>query len=181
MPLLVQFLPLTLFATYAFWAGPTPPPERWERAFMLGGVAALVQMALVLRQRAPVNRLLLGANLYLLVGGLATVTRQWRVLVFYGLLKGAGIFAAILLVGLVTTIFSPSGYVGRRHPDRQKVRFYSLVLLGLTAAGLVVTVLFRGSGTWPVALPLLVVAIANQVLAHRLDQSPNGTEARAAR
>ncbi len=181
MPLIVQFLPLTLFATYAFWAGPTPAPNRWERAFVLGGVAAVVQMALVLRRRAPVNRLLLGANLYLLVGGLATVTRQWRVLVLYGVLAEAGIFVAILLVGLVTTSVSPAGYVGRRHPDRRKVRRYSLVLLGLTAAGLAVTVVFRGSGTWPVALPLLVVAIANQVLAHRLDQSPNRPEPHAAR
>jgi hypothetical protein len=83
---LVQFFPLSLFAAYAFWHG-QPTNERWVNAFTLGAVAAAVQLLIVARQPRPLNRLMLGANLYLLVGGAAAIARQWWLLNFYGRLN----------------------------------------------------------------------------------------------
>ena len=42
---LLQFAPLSLFATYAFWYG-APTPDRWVQAFELGAVAALERVGL---------------------------------------------------------------------------------------------------------------------------------------
>ena len=80
---LVQFLPLSLFATYASWHGP-PADDRWVEAFKLGGISAVIQLGIVLRQRRPADRLMLAANLYLVAGALAAFTRQWWVLGWYG-------------------------------------------------------------------------------------------------
>ena len=40
---LIQFLPLSLFATYAFWQGP-PDELRWQYAFQFAAVAAVIQL-----------------------------------------------------------------------------------------------------------------------------------------
>ena len=90
---LVQFLPLSLFATYAFWHG-TPTNDRWVEAFKLGAVAAAIQLAIVLPRRQPADRLILAANLYLLAGGLAAFTRQWWFLGWYGLVGPSGILSS---------------------------------------------------------------------------------------
>ena len=174
MPVFVQFVPLSLFAAYAFWAGPAPSRERWMSAFMVGGAAALLHLLLVLRQPTPVNRLLLGANLYLLVGAAAAVTRLWPLLLVYAELKEAGIFVWMLLVGIVTTAASPAGYVGRLHANDRRVRAFSLALLGLTALALAMSVAFRGNATWAAVVPVTALALANQILAHRLDPPTRG-------
>lgn len=138
---LFQFLPLSVFVTYAYWHG-SPGPERWVEAFKVGAALALVQFVLALLGTTPVNRLILGANLYLLVGGAAGVAKQWDVLTLYGRFMESGVFVYMTLVGLVTTVWSPVGYVGVPHPDTRKVRRYSLYLLAVTAGALGMSVLF---------------------------------------
>ncbi|HSC69017.1 MAG TPA: hypothetical protein VLC79_15090, partial [Cellvibrio sp.] len=64
---LIQFLPLSLFSSFAFWNG-VPSNERWVQAFELGAVMGIIQLVIVYFQPNPVNRLILGANLYLIVG-----------------------------------------------------------------------------------------------------------------
>ncbi|MDX1556968.1 MAG: hypothetical protein R3212_13130, partial [Xanthomonadales bacterium] len=59
---LIQFLPLSLYATYAFWQG-APDELRWQDAFQLASVAAVIQLAIVLPQPRPASRLVLSANL----------------------------------------------------------------------------------------------------------------------
>lgn len=107
---LVQFLPLSLFASYAFWYG-TPEEARWQQAFQLASVAALLQLAIVLPQRRPASRLVLAANLYLLLGGLAFFAHQWWFLQLYDALRESAIFIIMLAVGIVTTVGSRSGFV----------------------------------------------------------------------
>jgi hypothetical protein len=107
---LIQFLPLSLFATYAFWQG-APDDQRWQHAFQLASVVALVQLAIVLPQRRPVSRLVLAANLYLLLGGLAFFAHQWWFLQLYDALRESAIFIIMLVVGVATTFGSRAGFV----------------------------------------------------------------------
>jgi hypothetical protein len=164
----LQFVPLSLFAAHAFARDAHPAPERWMEAYLLGAGAAAVQLAITVPRREPLDRLMLGANAYLLVGGLASLLGLWRVLLFYRAIQEAGIFAAMLLVGVVTTLWTRPGFVGVPHAEAGRVRRASLILLALTAGALGVTIAFPGGRRLGVTLLLLALIAAHRVLARRL-------------
>ena len=169
-----QFLPLALFSTYAVWHG-TPTPDRWVVAFQLGAVAALIQLVLVMRRPHPPNRLILGANFYLLVGGLAAFTQQWWVLRAYGLLMESGIFLFMLAVGAVATVATPTGFVTATDAPAPRVRTASLVMLAATGAALVASIVFRGDMRWSAWGPVTVLALVERALAQRLREVERAT------
>ena len=164
---LVQFLPLSLFAAYAFWHG-APDETRWQHAFQWASVAALVQLAIVLPQRRPASRLVLAANLYLLMGGAAFFAHQWWLLQLYDTLRESAIFIIMLVVGVVTTVGSRAGFVAAGAAPRPRVVRASLWLLAATAVALAVSVLYRGDRYAAAVLPLLALAVFQRVLLHGL-------------
>lgn len=170
---LVQFLPLSLFAGHAFRHG-TPTDERWVEAFQLGAAAALLQLAVVLPQRRPANRLVLAANLYLLGGGLAAVTHQWWVLRLYGVLEEAGIFLCMLGVGAVATLASSAGFVAVVEAQPERVRRASLWLLLATLPALGASLLFRGNRVWAAVVPVVALGGLQRLLVHRLRSARQG-------
>lgn len=166
LPALVQFLPLSVFASYAFWRG-VPDAGRWVEAFQVGAFAAAVELAVLLPRARPTNRLILGANLYLLVGGVAAFAGQWWVLKAYDVLKESGIFVAMLAVGVVTTVATPAGFVALADADGHDVRRASLWLLAATALALAMSIAFRGDRFWAAAGPVTGLALLQRVLARR--------------
>jgi hypothetical protein len=155
---LVQFFPLSLFATYAFWRG-VPTNERWVVAFELAALAAVIQLLVLLPQRRPMNRLILGANVYLLIGGAAALAKQWWVLEAYGALKESGIFLSMLGVGVVTTFATSAGFVAVVDAPRERIRRASLWLLGATLIAVVVALAFRGNRAWAAVVPVIALAV----------------------
>jgi len=170
---LLPFFPLSVFALYAFRHGATTN-ERWIGAFELAAAAALFQLAVLLPRRRPINRLILGVNVYLLAGGAAALGSQWWLLETYGRLRESGIFLAILAVGLVATEATPSGFVGAAGVPRPAARRASLALLAATAAAVGVAVAFRGDRTWAALVPMVGLAVLQRVLRWRLP-SPGGS------
>lgn len=172
LSLLVQFLPLSIFATYAYWNG-TPDGTRWSAAFQLGAVMALSQLALLvaIKPGRPLNRLILGANLYLLLGGAAVTAGWWDVLSAYAEAMEAGILAAIIATGLISTVFTKSGFVGVEGVERRFARIGSAVLLVAAAGALLMSIVFKGDRMLAAVLPILGLAITQKVLAIRLQKS----------
>ena len=166
---LVQFLPLSLFASYAFWHG-APDDARWQQAFQLASVAALVQLAIVLPQPRPASRLVLAANLYLLLGGLAFFAQQWWFLRLYDSLRESAIFIIMLAVGVVTTLGSRAGFVAACAPPRRAVVRASVWLLFATAVALAISVAYRGDRYLAAVYPIIGLAILQRLLVHRLGQ-----------
>lgn len=175
---LVQFLPLSLFATYAFWHG-TPTNDRWVEAFKLGGIAALVQMAIVLRQRRPADRLILGANLYLLAGGLAAFARQWWFLGWYGMVGPSGIFMSMFVVGAVATFATSSSFLAVPGAPPPSARRYSLWLLAATLVAVGATSVFGADGTRVAGLAVLALALLRRGLARLAVSSDSQEESRS--
>ena len=165
-----QFLPLSLFATYSFRTG-APSQERLFEAFMIGAIAAAIQLLWVMGQQRPANRLILGANLWLLIGGVAAYLRLWEVLQIYKELREAGIFVLILLIGLLTTVFSPTGYIGGRSESSTIVRRYSLLLLLGTILALSLSLSFRGNTFIAAVLPIVFLVALNRLLNARLNRN----------
>lgn len=166
---LVQFLPLSLFATYAAWHG-GPEEQRWREAFEVGSVAALIQLVIVMLQPRPVNRLVLAANIYIMLGGLAYLTKQWWFLKIYDALRESAIFVTMLGVGVVTTVFTRPGYAAVTDAPRPAAVHASLWLLAATALALGVSFLFHGNRTLAAVLPIVGLAVLQRTLANRAEQ-----------
>ena len=163
---LVQFLPLSLFATYAFWNG-APDELRWQQAFEIASLAAIAQLAIVLPQSRPANRLVLAANLYLMLGGLAFLTRQWWYLQIYDALQESAIFVVMLCVGIGATLFTRSGFAALMHASRQAVIRASLWMLLATVLALGASVAFRGNRNLAAVLPIVCLAVLQRSLVFR--------------
>jgi tetratricopeptide (TPR) repeat protein len=137
-------------------------------AFQLGALAALLQLILVMRRAKPTNRLILGANLYLLGGGLAAFTQQWWVLRGYGALLESGVFLFMLVVGTVATVATPTGFLTVTEAAATRVRTASLVMLAATAVALVASVVFRGEMRASAWVPVTMLALVERALTQRL-------------
>lgn len=166
---LFAFFPLLVFVTYALWNGP-PPEARWLAAYKIASPLALAQLAWSGRSPAPISRLLLGANLYLLVGGLCAWLNIFEGLRLLATLKGAGVLLSIMVVGIFLTFGSRAGFVGAKHGDRKQIFRNSLWLLMATLLAFGVAMAFRESPRYGTAIPLVVLVVLNRVFRDRAEQ-----------
>lgn len=127
-------------------------------------------VAIVLPQPRPVSRLVLSANLYLLLGGLAFFLNQWWFLQLYDALRESAIFIIMLGVGVTTTLGSRAGFVAARSAPRTPVVRASLWLLAATALALLVSINYRGDRYLAAVYPIVSLAVLNRVLLYRLER-----------
>lgn len=159
---LLGFLALAVFGAYAFAQG-TPTNERWVFSFKLGACLAALELLILTRRAAPINRLILGANIWLLVGGLAAFLQQWWLLRAYERFGEASLFAAMLAVGIVATVAMPGGFVAASGPPR-KVLIASSALLASVAVALAFAVAFQGNVKVTAVLPVIALSWLNRAL-----------------
>lgn len=158
---LFQFLPLTVFTLYSFRTG-VPSQERLFNGFIIGAVVAVIQLLWLMRQQRPANRLILGANLWLIIGGAAVSLQLWGVLKIYRELREAGVLACMFEIGIVTTLFSRAGYVGSMSGETAQVRKYSYLLLFATMLALLSGLYFRGNTLLAAVIPIIILAVLNR-------------------
>jgi predicted permease len=163
---LIGFAALAVFAYLAFARG-HGTDEGFVNAFKVGSLVAVVELALLLARQAPANRLILGANLWLMAGGLAAFAEQWWWLKLYQQFGEASLFVAMLCVGVATTVFTPSGFIAKLGPAAA-VRRASWVLLAAVGCALWVAVWFRGDVKFAAVLPVVALSWLNRLLRHRL-------------
>jgi len=158
---LIQFFPLSTFATFAFWNG-APSNERWLDAFQLGALLGVIQLAILLPQKNPLNRLVLAGNIYLILGGLAAYFQQWWYLKQYDSLRESAIFILMIIVGSLSTLISSSGFVAVKGSDRK----FSIYLLVATVSMLPFAIVFEGNRTYAAVLPIIFLAILQRYLSY---------------
>lgn len=164
----VLFFPLVFFIAYATWSG-QPSGERWVSAYKLASVLAAIQFLVAVMLPRPANRLVLGANLYLLIGGALAWAGADRGLMFFGrVLQESAVMLCIVAVGLLATLSTASGFVGVIHRDRMAVRSASLLVLVLAVALTAFSFVFRGNRFLAAGLPILVLTLANRWFKRRL-------------
>jgi hypothetical protein len=160
---LLGFLALAVFAAIALTPTEAPTVERWLLAFKVGACLATLELAALVYRSVPANRLIIGANLWLLAGGIAAFTKQWWWLRGYERLGEASLFLIILLVGAVTTAFSRAGFVGAPGPRRKVVLLSAALLVGVVAA-LVASIYYRGNAKFAAVLPIIALSWFNRLL-----------------
>ena len=163
---LIGFIALALFAYLAFSHGASSD-DSFALAFKASALLAVVEIWYLLARAAPVNRLILGANIWLITGGVAAFLEQWWSLRIYQQAGEASLFLAMLLVGLVFTFSSPAGFIAKTGP-KSSVRQASLVLLTAVVCALVVAVFFRGNVKYAAVIPVITLSWLNRLLRHRL-------------
>lgn len=163
---LIGFIALAFFAYLAFGRGQTTD-DSFVFAFKASSLVALGELAFMLARTAPANRLILGANLWLIAGGAAAVAEQWWWLRFYQQFGEASLLFTILLVGVLSTLFTPSGFIGKLGP-RSSVQRSSLLLLVAVVCALAVAVYFQGNVKYAAVIPIIALSWLNRLLRHRL-------------
>ncbi len=163
---LLGFVALALFAFLAFGRGPATD-EGFIHAFKVSGQVATVELAALLLRAKPANRLILGANIWLIAGCLAAYLEFWWWLRVYQQFGEASLFVSMLIVGLASTWLSRSGFVAKLGPAIE-VRRASLLLLASVLAALVVAVYFRGDVKFAAVLPVIALSWFNRLLLLRV-------------
>jgi len=166
---LFQFLPLSLFSTIGFWPAQTSN-ETWLLAFQVAALVGICQWLLIIKLKVIMSRLILSANIYLILGGLASFFQQWWYLEFYKILQESAIFIVMICVGIITMLFSNNGFIGinkalidetkeRLEIDKKSVYLFIAVLMSL-----VVSVVFKGDIAFSVVTPIIVLALFQRYL-----------------
>lgn len=167
----LEFVPLILYFTFARAAGADNLGRQWEIAFVVGGVLVVLTLPVLRRHRTYVlNRVLLGANLFLFSGGTAVVLRFVPLIDLYRQFNPVPMFAWVVVVGVITSLFSAHGFVGFPNPDRPRMRLASALLLAAASAALGMSLLFRQTVFYADILPLICLFIVNDRLLSRFSR-----------
>lgn len=163
---LIGFIALGSFAYLAFGRGHATD-ESFVFAFKASSLVAVAELGLLLTRNLPANRLILGSNLWLIAGGAAAFTEQWWWLRVYQHFGEASLFLAMLLVGVLTTLLTPSGFIAKIGPA-SAVKRSSLVLMVAVGCALAVAIYFRGNVNHAAVFPVIALSWLNRLLRHKL-------------
>jgi hypothetical protein len=172
---LIQFLPLSLFSTIGFWQ-PQTSNQNWLLAFQVAALVGIVQLLLLVKQKTVISRLILSANIYLILGGLAVFLQQWWYLELYNTLQESAIFIIMVLVAIITMLSSNNGFVGidktliKDTTERFNINKKSAYLFVAVLASLTISVTYKGNITVSVVAPIIVLALLQRYLVQTHNQ-----------
>jgi hypothetical protein len=167
----VELLPLAAFLAYARALEHPAAGMPWQGPFLLGGGLAVIATGVLLWQKRVLNRLSLGINLYLMTGAAAFLLQLWWLVRLYGQFKASGMLAWVIVVGVITLVWSPSGFIGVPPGNRPVIRRYSWYLLLMAAAAFIISWVFREHLGLAGALPFIGLYLGQSLLEARLTES----------
>ncbi len=165
----MEFLPLTLFLLLVR-AMDTTVPQNWKLPFVTAGILALFVTLVMLLKRVPVNRIFLGINLHLGSGALAFISHQWWLNDLYDRLQASGMLAWVCIVGVVTTLLAPSGFINSHCSRKDPILRFSIYLLGFSLAAFAVSFAFQGNRVMSEMVPFIGLFTTQSVLQSRLSK-----------
>lgn len=161
----LEFVPLILYFTFTGAATAESAGRQWEIAFIFSGILSVVTLSVLRRHNAYVlNRIMLGANLFLISGAVAVLLRLSPLLDLYRRINPVPLFAWVLAVGIATSLFSSRGFVGSLDRHTPKKHLHSALLLAAALAALGISVFLRGQRFYADILPFIGLFIVNDQL-----------------
>jgi len=166
---LVQLLPVVSLAL-PFVVSGSVDLRRATQGFLWAALLSLPIMGVLLGKRYLLNPILVGTNLWLWLGA-AAFNLKWGLLsAWLSELQAAGLFAAVLLVGLLAIFIVPAGFIGSPSPNRSWVRRASWLLLALTVLAFAWAYTLRDNIRLGGGLPFIVLNVVRRVLMVRGDK-----------
>ena len=167
---ILQWLPLFVFLSFARFNEMSD--DLWRQAFYVSSICALVVTAFLIYKKIILDRLRFGINLFLISGAFAFLTDSESVLRFFEANKGVVFFSGIIAVGLLTTLFSPLGFIGISVRDKQQLKKMSFVLLGATIGALIWSVFMNDYDTLvAVVVPFIALRFLRKALIDKLENA----------
>ena len=166
---LIQLIPIVSLAL-PFIINGEVDLSRAASGFLLGAILALLLSAVVVNRKCVLNPILIGTGLWLCLGAAAFNVRLAQLSAWMVAAQGFGLFALVLAVGIVTTFWSPQGYIGHRHQDARWLRRASLTLLALSIIAVWWAYQMRSNIRLGGGLPFIVLNVVRRVLIVRSPQ-----------
>lgn len=168
-----SFIPLIVFVTFSRICGTQSATAcPWTYAFYAGAVVAIVQLLYAWYKQIPLDYIAVGTDAFLIYGAAAFLAFP-ALAVPYAYFRQTVIFLWILIVGVITTIVRPEGFL--QHPSSRfttKNVYRSLALMGVVVAAFVASFIFVKILDWGtflgVTLPFIALLLARETLRKRL-------------
>lgn len=164
----VELLPLMAFLAYAREIDTRAAGMHWQGPFLVGGGLAVIALATLVWKKVVVNRITLGINLHLMTGAAAFLLQLWWLLRLYGSLKAAGMLAWVVIVGVVTLIGSPHGFIGVPHGERKAICLHSCALFLVAVGAFVTAWVFQEHARLSTVIPFAALYGAHALLRARV-------------
>ena len=168
---LLSFIPIFVFVIYARVKELLGSCNvGWQEPFYIGALLAIVLTTLQYMSGLILDRLMMGANLFLVLSAFFFLFQINPCLSILGEYKGPCFIAAVLIVGIFSTFFTRYGFIGATG-DHKKIRFASIILLVGTTAALLWAFLFNHLGIAISAIvPFIALRILNEYLKNSLQK-----------
>ena len=159
--ILFQFFPIAVFTYSSLKYG-------WKIGFELGALAAILEFIVLGFKRIPVSRLLGGANLFLIFGGISFFFELKPLLNILQNLRETSLFISILIFLLFTLKFSKTGVFELAGPKAKEFKKYSLIFI-LSAIGCVIwSYYYRGNMLFAGTLPFVFLIFVKTYLQRKM-------------
>ncbi len=161
----VQFIPVITLASSFIVSGGVDL-SRAATLFVVSGVGAfLITVALVIK-KVQLNPILLGTNIWLCAGALAFGLPVPPLAALLAKLQAFGLFVCVAGISL-PLFFSPTGFIGMRHPDVAVVRKLSFLLLAATVVVLIWTFFLMDDIRLGGGLPFILLNVTRRMMMRR--------------
>ena len=150
----MEALPLPVFLLYAAVIDQSIPLN-WLGPFVASSSIAILTTTMLLVNKVPLNRLVIGISLYLIIGCFALLTNHTWLNEMYRILEASGMLASIIIVGVVSLLVNPAGFIGVKSPDRKKVVLFSLALLLVALLAFFLSFSLQGNKLYSEVLPFI--------------------------
>jgi hypothetical protein len=152
----IETTPLPVFLIYAVGIDKSIT-QNWQGPFVASSIVAILTMTILLYNKVILNRLMIGINSYLITGSLGLFTKPDWIHQVYGKLEASGMLAWIIIVGVISLLISPAGFIGVTSQDRRKVVMSSLYLLLVALGAFFVSWYFQGNKLYAEFIPFIAL------------------------
>lgn len=170
----LEFVPLILYFTFVRAADVDSAGRQWEIAFIVGGVLSAGTLFVLKRRNTYIlNRIMLGAHLFLISGAAAVILRFTLLLDMYQRFNPVPMFVWVVAVGIATSLFSPHGFIGSPTAPRKTKHLNSALLLAAAILALGISWFFMGNIFYTDILPFIGLFITQDWLQSRTASPPD--------
>jgi hypothetical protein len=161
-----EVVPLSIFVLYIRYIDINTAQD-WNLPFLISGVSAFVAIIFFIVQKIDFNRLFLGVNLYLISGAIAIITQQFWLNKIYGELHASGMLAWVVVVGFISLLFSPQGFIGVNSTDENSIKKLSVLLLIVSICAFSLSFAFRGKRVFSEVVPFVLIFFTQHILKNK--------------
>lgn len=171
-----SFIPLIGFVWLSRLCGPQSATAcPWTYSFYGGAFTAIVQLMYAWYKKLPLDYIALGTDAFLIYGAAAFSLGFAPLVAPYAYFRQTVIFLWILIVGLITTVTRPEGFLqqpSNRLTSTSKRLQGSIALLAIVAAAFIASFIFIKTLDWGtllgVVLPFVAMLAGRAILRNRL-------------